>query len=276
MRCITRRIDYESRADEFRILFIGDTHLGNAGCDESTLRKLAERARTEPNTYLIGLGDYCDYINMRDPRFDPGELAPWLYADYGDSLRDIARAETDKFLSIMHDTGDKWLALCAGNHEDAIAHHSECDVYSRIIDAFAAPRGSKIQHRLDHRGFLALQFKRQGGSTWTLRMHLTHGSNGGRKPGSTANRLDDLAKAVDNIDVMAQGHTHKAMHLPTAKYRIGRRGVETVTIHAINIPPLCSDMRYADSKDMAAVSTGWTELVVVPDKETIGVQTIVS
>ncbi len=184
MRCITRTIPYASRADEFKILVIGDTHLGNKHCDEKTLNMLAERLRTEENTYAIGLGDYCEYVVMSDPRFDPRELASWLYQDAGESLSDIAWAETTKFLEIMHGTNNKWLALCSGNHEDSLAKHSEYNVYDRIIGRLKAPRGSKIEHKLGHRGFLTLQFKRQGSSVWSTRMHLTHGSNGGRRRGA--------------------------------------------------------------------------------------------
>jgi len=250
------------------LVLIGDVHLGNLHTREDTLRQLARRIKEEPNTYWAGLGDYCEFIGKSDPRHDSDDWADWLFER--DALRDIARAEYERFLRIMEGTGDKCLALIEGNHEAAIRKHSECDVYSAIVDGLKCKAGML---RLDHRGFLTWRFRRKQGSTWTLRFYLTHGSNGGRRPGSTANRLEDLANQVDGVDLVIQGHTHKAMHLTPTKFRIGKDSSETVPIHALNIPPLCGDMIYADSKDMGALALGWQELVITPDKERVQVIT---
>jgi len=269
LRCIERATEYKSRRDELRVILIGDVHLGNRQSDEKTLRRLARRIREEPHTYWIGLGDYCEFIGKSDPRHDSDDWADWLFDR--EALRDIARTEYERFLSIMGDVGDKCLALIEGNHEAAIRKHSECDVYGAIVEGL---KSKTAAHRLDHRGFLTWRLKRgHNGPTWSLRFYLTHGSNGGRRPGSTANRLEDLANQVDGVDVVIQGHTHKAMHLTPTKFRIGEEHSKTATVHALNIPSLCGDMIYADSKDMGALALGWMELVIVPDKHRIQVVT---
>ena len=274
MRCVERRTTYPSRADTFRLYMIGDLHLGNRGARERQLRRLVEdEIAPDPNAYWIGMGDYCDYVNMGDPRFDPTELAGWLYADRGASLADIGRAETRRFVEIVEPIKGRCLALVSGNHEDMIGYHSETDVYSTIIEALA---DGANEHRLDHRGFISWRFKRgDGGGTWTLRIHATHGSNGGRKAGSTANRLGDIAGGIDGVDVVMQGHTHRAMYDPIAKFRPGSKSSETVIVHCINIPAMCDDMRYADRKDYSAVPTGYTVLEVTPDKRRVSVNTCI-
>lgn len=270
MRCITRRTEYPSRSDVFRLYLIADPHLGNIHSDEKLLRGVVQEIRDDSRAYWIGLGDMCEYINKRDPRFDTDELADWLIGRA--QLRDIARTETAHALSILQPIKGKCLGLVEGNHERSIAQHSETDVYSTLIEGLA----DEHEHRLDHRGFITWALKRMQGSTWALRIHATHGSNGGRRPGSTANRLEDLAGQIDGVDVVMQGHTHKPAYLPLSKFRVGRNRTENVTVHAINAPAMCSDMAYADRQDMRPVPIGYTMLEIRPDTKQIAVNTCVS
>lgn len=274
MRHVIRHTRYDSRGDSFRLLLLGDVHLGNKHCDEKTLKMLAQRIVDEPNTYWVGLGDMCEFINLRDPRFDPEELPVWMFG--AAELSDIAKAEVGRFLGIMAPTREKCLALCSGNHEDAILQHSERDVYSTIVDGLSV---AGQDHRLDHRGFLTWRFgqssdAKKGGST-AFRFWLTHGSGGGRKPGATANRLEDLAAQVDGCDVVVSGHTHRAQYHGSCVYRAGAKPglVHKDTKHLISIPALCSDMRYAESKDMTPLPIGWAELTITPERREISVET---
>ena len=277
MRHVIRHTRYDARSESFTLILVGDVHLGNRHCDEKTLKALAARLVDEPNTYWVGLGDYCEFIDMHDSRFDPEELAVWMFG--ATELSDIAKAEVERFLSIMGPTREKCLALCSGNHEEKILQHSEHDVYSTILDGLSV-QGQ--EHRLDHRGFLSWRFgqssdAKRGGST-TFHFFLSHGSGGGGTPGATANRVDRLAAQVDGVDVVVSGHTHRAQYMARSVWRPGfRRGlVHRDVVRCISIPALCSDMQYAERKDMAALPTGWTELEITPDSRTIKVSTNLS
>ena len=61
MRHVCRFTRYESRSDSFRLVLLGDVLLGNKHTDEKLLRTLAHRIADEPNTYWLGLGDYCEF-----------------------------------------------------------------------------------------------------------------------------------------------------------------------------------------------------------------------
>jgi hypothetical protein len=277
MRHIVRAIRYGSRSESFRVVLIGDVHLGNRHCDERTLKMLAQRIVDEPNTYWAGLGDYCEFINLRDPRFDADELPVWMFG--AAELSDIAKAEVTRFLDIMGPTREKCLALCSGNHEDTILQHSEHDVYSMICDGLSVPGQ---EHRLDHRGFLSLRFglssDAKHGGTETIRFFLSHGSGGGSTSSGAAGRMERIATQADNVDVVASGHTHRWLYDYRTVWRPGvRRGlVHRDVVHCISIPALCSDMRYADKKDLAPLATGWCELEITPDSRTIKVSTNLS
>lgn len=267
MRSITRRIGYESRSDAYRIVIIGDVHLGNLHSDERLLRRLAAEIAAEPNTYWVGLGDYCECINVKDKRFDPDELVGWLMG--GTQLRNLARAEMQRFIEIMRPCADKCIALIEGNHERDVLDKSETDVYTMLIDALA---DGKEAHRLDHRGLIRLSFQRGRSTTWGLMIYATHGSVGGRKPGAAANRLDELTGHVGRVDVVLQGHSHRAQRYTTAKYELRPGGIVSVPVHCATILPMCSDMAYADRRDLGPVVTGYDDLIVTPNKQMVEIR----
>ena len=66
-----RVIEYTSRGDVYRIVPLGDIHLGNAACDEALLQKTIEYIARTDRMYWIGMGDYSEFINIHDPRWDP-------------------------------------------------------------------------------------------------------------------------------------------------------------------------------------------------------------
>lgn len=264
MRLITRRTVYESRSDTFTLIPIGDVHLGNLHADERTLRQIVRRIEADEHAYWIGLGDYCEFINMRDPRFDPRELVGWLMN--GESLADIGRAESARFAEILKPVAHRCLGLVEGNHEATILRHSETDVYSVIVEALADPQH---EHRLDHRGMVMWRFTRAGGSTWTMTILASHGSGGGQSAGAVSNRLRNLVDMVDGVDLVLMGHMHAPDDRPFAKFRPGRNKVDIRTVRAVSIPALCGDMAYAESKDMRPVPTGWCEITIHPDAQRI-------
>jgi hypothetical protein len=264
MRVITRHIDHQSRSDVFRIFAIGDLHLGNKNSNEAALRAIIREIAADDNALWLGMGDYADFINLHDPRYDPRDLAGWLMD--GEQLADIARAECDYIVRHLEPIKGKCIGLIAGNHEEKILQHSECDVYGRLIEALA---DGKHEHRLDHRGIISLLFSRQGGGSLTVNIYATHGSIGGRSQGGAAASLGSLLAQVDNVDVVIQAHLHKGNHLQLAKFRPARGRTRAVTVHGITIPPLVSDMRYAESKDYAATSEGYAVITVNHDKRRI-------
>jgi hypothetical protein len=264
VKVITRHIDHDSRSDIFRIYAFGDLHLGNANANDMALRILVKQIAADDHALWVGMGDYCDFINIHDPRWDPRDLPGWLMG--GEQLADIARTEGDYIAAILKPIKDKCLGLIAGNHEEKILQHSENDVYAKLVERLA---DGKNEHRLDHRGIISLIFSRQGGGSQTVTLYCTHGSAGGRTQGGAAASLDRLLAQVDNVDVVLTAHLHKGQHLQMAKFRPGRAHTRAVTIHGITIPPMVSDMRYAESKDYAATSEGYAVITVDHNKRKV-------
>jgi len=268
LRCIHRTTIYESRRDEFHLYPIGDVHLGNRHSEERRLKELIKLIEDDPMAYWIGLGDYCEFISKNDPRWDVDDLANWLLTR--EALRDVARAEIARFLDIVGPIKGKCLGAVSGNHEDSIFRHSEVDPYGSIIEGLA---DKEHAHRLDHRGMIVWHLKRLGkGSSWPLKIFVTHGSGGGRSKGNAGNKLGKLVEQVDGIDLVLSGHLHDPDIKTMIVQRAGQRESRRALVHAICIPALCGDMKYAAEKDYQSLPTGWAKITITPDKQEIKVE----
>jgi len=266
VRLIHRRTVYTSASDTFRLVVIGDTHLGNVASDEKTLKAVCQGIADDPRAYWLGLGDYCECINRHDPRFSTDALAGWLFGR--EEMRDIARTEADRFLDYTRPIAGKCVGLCEGNHEASILQHSECDVYSRIVEGLA----SDDEHRLDHRGMITWKFERNGGGSWTWPLFASHGSGGGRAETAPTAALTRLADQVDGVSAVIMGHLHRYEHHPVAKLRPEGGKVRAVTMHLVSIPALCGEMEYAERKDLRRAPTGWVELAITPYARAVDVR----
>lgn len=209
MRIIRRAFHNVSRLDEFRIIPIGDIHLGASACDEARLKRVISRIATEDNTYWAGKGDFCDFINRSDKRFDITTLAKWLITSK--NLTDISGAQSRRFIDYVAPIASKCLYLEEGNHERSIYRHYERSVYSEIVAGVKRSAGWNDDYKLalGYEGFLVLTFygsdKKEAAVTITIYSH--HGYGGGKKEGSKANNLQETLWTV-NADIVLFGHSH--------------------------------------------------------------------
>src|SRR4030042_3499418 len=132
MQIVRREWCGVSREAVFRVLPLGDVHIASAACDEQLFTNTVARIAGDPDCWWIGMGDYCEWINRNDPRFDPACLAPWItVAD----LVDLSKAQRDRFLDIVKPIAAKCLTLLEGNHEATITRYTERAIFSEIVTA---------------------------------------------------------------------------------------------------------------------------------------------
>ena len=221
MQVIHKEFFNINRISEFKIVPIGDIHLGAAACREEKLKRTIEDVKKN-NKYWIGMGDYGEFINTRDPRFDFDTLAKWARLE----IQDLSSAQVKKFLEYTKPIAGKCLGIIKGNHEDTIHRHTENNVYSRIVTGVKsnAGLGDKDNLGLGFNGFIILDFyrgkKKQGSSRIVIYCH--HGFGGGRTTGGKANKLATLLKQVD-ADIVIIGHTHEQITFPAARYYTDRK-----------------------------------------------------
>ena len=225
MRVIKREFFNVSRSDVFRIIPIGDIHMGAAACDEDLLRAVVKRIKDDGQAWWIGMGDMADYIILKDPRSSIGTLADWVTLD---DLVDLPKAERDRLLDILRPIAPKCLALVCGNHEAAIHKHTERDVYSEIVAGVKGAGGFKTTDRLaiGFYGWLQLAFyrsatKKQRGTMININLH--HGYTAGRLAGSKALNMQRWLW-THNADIVLMGHCHDTKIQPEAVEEIDRGG----------------------------------------------------
>lgn len=208
---IRREFHGVARTDHFTIIPIGDIHLGAKACDEAALKSVVDRVKREDNTFWLGLGDFCEFINMKDKRFSVDQLASWI--DVG-SMIDLAKAQKERFLDFLSPIANKCLALIQGNHESVIQRFYERDIYSEIVTGIKQAARYPAEERLGlgYTGWLRLVFyrgkKKAGASTIDINLH--HGFVGGRLAGAKALNMQ---RWLWNhaADIVIFGHSHNTM-----------------------------------------------------------------
>jgi len=209
----------------YRIVPIGDVHIGTAACDETLLRQVVGRIEADPYCYWFGQGDYAEFINRQDKRFDPAALADWV--DMVD-LVDLAQAQRDRFLSIVRPIAGKCLGLVCGNHEGEILYKFERDIYREIVVTIKQWGGFPADHDLAFGvyGWLHLVFyfgPDKGGGSTTITGNVHHGFTGGRLGGAKALNMERWLWTHD-ADFVVFGHSHNADIYRRAVEFVDRRG----------------------------------------------------
>lgn len=207
-----------SQSTTFRVTPIGDIHIGAAACDEGLLFDKVKEIEEGDDHYWIGLGDYCDFINMKDPRFAAGGLAAWITpAD----LMDLAKAQLNMLYRYLDPIAHKCLGMVMGNHELAIMKHTERDVFTEIVchmkEVANMPESYKLGMGIY--GWIKLVFYNAGDGETDgerhVKINVHHGFTGGKLAGAKALDMQRWLWSHD-ADLVVFGHCHQAPCQPEA------------------------------------------------------------
>lgn len=281
VRVITYTIPHKSRRDRIKVYPLGDTHLGNRACDETKLQATITEIKDDPFAYWLGMGDYCEFINLSDPRFDPTALANWITVP---ALADLSEVQRDTFLDHVKPIADRCIGLLKGNHEATINKHYERNIYSEIVSGVRDQMTNPPkQLGLGYCGFIRLRLERspspkRKGQYWTTDIFAHHGWGGGRLAGSKALKLERAMRYFD-ADLILIAHWH-SMQTDNATViglnRAGRlrprirRGCVTGTFLAAHQPDVTT---YADIKGYPPRPTGCPVIEFNPSTQNIRIIT---
>lgn len=186
---------------ELRIIPISDVHLGDKLTNLKLLRECLQRIKEEENTYTIINGDFCNTA-IKNGKSD-------IY-DTKSPMQEI-----NEMIELLEPIKEKILVLANGNHEARILKETSIDI-SRIV-----ARQLGIENRYaESWWYLFLRFgeKTQGRKIpVSYQISGYHGSGGGRKVGSKANRLEEMSQTVI-ADLYIMSHTHKPLSTKGAIY----------------------------------------------------------
>ncbi len=204
MEVIERVIEYKSRSQVFRLHPLGDIHLGTKHCAEDKIRARIQQIKSDPNALWIGMGDYCEFISSRDPRFDGKVISEWV------NKCDIEHSESKRLVELFTPIKDKCIGLLEGNHEDAYRKHQDGDPQAHICEELGLPT-------LGYSAFVRLIFRFHGHGVAFLGV-VSHGAGGAITRGSKMTRLE---RFMDNFDARWYAHGHVHDILTSEKHYIG-------------------------------------------------------
>jgi len=255
----THQIDYDSRADVFHLWHITDTHLGSCAVDEKALRRDIAGIEADPFALWTFGGDWAEFINPTDRRFDPTEVADWItVAD----LADIAKVQCDHAVELFKPIATKCIGAIGGNHGLYIARTHHRDPHGYICGELDIPN-------LGYDGaFINLRFKRQGGSIRSYRIAMLHGWGAGRQPGGKMNKLRDALAAYD-ADIILLGHLHVRMRLSAMTYSCTQNRIVTKRRVAVFGGAYLDGAGYAVRAGYPPAEIGGVMISITPDKNTI-------
>ena len=187
---------------ELRIIPISDVHIGDKLTNYKLLKEVLETIKNTPNVYTIINGDFCNTA-LKNSKSD-------IYSEELTPMEEINR-----MIELLEPIRSKILVLGNGNHESRIAKETSIDVVKLVAKQLG------IEDRYaESWWYLFLRFgEKQKGRKIPVSYQISgyHGSGGGRKVGSKANRLEEMSQTVI-ADLYIMSHTHKPLSTKGAIY----------------------------------------------------------
>lgn len=213
-----RLILYGNEDAAFSLYDVADIHFGNQGCAKHTLARDIARIRSDPYSFCVLGGDYCDFISWNDPRFDPecvdedmrvsdlSQMAIWL-------VKGVMR-----FLLPIR---DRFLGACLGNHEHKyLVGSAQMNVHDSVCEGLCC-------QNMQYSGWFDMYFEHRPGMTGCqliklprdeqiqrpgqvrLRVMVHHGFSTAATSGGRINALKKALDMVSGADLVMLGHMHE-------------------------------------------------------------------
>ena len=199
------KIDLPRELPSVEIHTFADEHLGDEHSDLKRLLARIEYVKNTPNAYCILNGDIIDNATK---------------TSIGDTYTQVLSPmeQLKKAVEIFAPIREKCLCITHGNHENR-TYKSEGINLSYLL----ANQLGLADRYTPTSATIFIRFGEGGRSTnyrkacYTI--YVLHGSGGGRKEGSKANRLAEMASIIDT-DIYIHSHTHLPMIMKQAFHRI--------------------------------------------------------
>ena len=209
--------------ESIKIIPFGDIHIGAAGVNKTYLKNTIDWIKKTDNCYAIGMGDYCDCIDIKDKRFDIKSIDKTFIKD----LDNIASAQMQYVIDMLKPIEDKILCMIPGNHEDKLRTRYSVDVMKMMHDYLNTDVG-------DYMTYMRLKFNQKQTHAFPVTFWLHHGWFSGRKMGGKVNQLSDVSAGYE-ADVYIAGHSHDLFATTTEKISLPVRGLEPIKTKKIFI-----------------------------------------
>lgn len=196
------KIDLSEKLTCIEIHTFADLHIGDKSCDLTGIKERIEYVKNTESAYAILNGDLMN-----------NALKTSVSDIYSEQLSPMEQMK--QCVDLFGPIKDKILCITTGNHERRTQNGAGID----LMEIVAKELG--LEDRFSSIG--AVVFLRFGWNNRRKRkqwysIYITHGTGGGRKEGSKAVRLADMASIVD-CDIYIHSHTHLPMIMKQGFFR---------------------------------------------------------
>jgi hypothetical protein len=218
------------------LLLSGDRHHDNIQCNRNLEKKHLDKAK-ELGALIIDVGDlFCAMQGKWDPRSDLSEIRPEdATPDYLDKIVNHAAEFYEPYAK-------QFLVIGKGNHETKILDRHGVDLTSNLVHQLNSAGGNCYTGW--YGGWIRFQFSNYSVKIIRL-LKYHHGSGGGGPVTRGVIQTNRQAVYLPDADIVLNGHTHDAWHMPLARERLSRKGVvKKDIVHYLRTPGYKDD--YAD------------------------------
>lgn len=218
MKLIEATLD--KNPDSLKVYVFSDWHIGDAACNVKEISALIERVANDDNAVVVCNGDLMNNATKTSVSDSYAEVIPPM-------------KQVEMLTQLLEPIKDKIVFMTQGNHEARTYFNDGID----LTQVVALNLGIEKNYSREG-GLLLVRFGETAKSPsrkMIYSIYTTHGSGGGRKEGSKAIRLADMASIID-ADIYIHSHTHLPMILKEDFYRVhlSNRTVEKVTKLFVN------------------------------------------
>lgn len=200
------------------MLLSSDRHHDSKSADRDLEIEHLEKAK-ERKAYVIDVGDIFDAMQGKfDPRRSYSDLRPEYKLD---NYLDEIVVDAAKFYKPY---ADRFLVIGRGNHESAILKNNTVDLISNLVHRLNSEGGGRIQAG-GYGGWVKFQFKIGGTQCISKNLKYFHGAGGGGPVTRGVIQTNRQAVYLPDADIVVNGHTHDAWHMPIQRERISEQGV---------------------------------------------------
>lgn len=292
MRVITRTINHTSKSDVFTFTNLFDVHYGAVACDEELFDKCIRKiSNADDKHFVIGGGDYCDLIEMGDPRFSLHSVAlsDSLLRDGSEradgsrrpmtvkeQLANIHQTQAIGFAEKVKSIADRFLFLGYGNHETSVLKYGGLDPVEKIAERIYKGRwgGGYLELVGGYMTLLRLVFKRESKDSHSTReviVGVHHGFGGGKKKGSKVNNSVDYLASFPDAHIIVLGHVHDPVASIVGAEKLKDKTDKTVAQNRATIVTSSflktfheDYMSYSEVKGYGTVPLGVTSFQITP------------
>lgn len=187
-----------------RILPVADLHLGASEFRQKAWAEFVEEVKGRDDTYIILAGDLIN-----------NAIKTSVSNVYEETMR--PREQKRMIADMLMPIRDKILCGVPGNHERRNKDTDDDPFYDIMckLDLEDLYR--------ENLAFLKIQIgdiKGAGQSNPTYTFCVAHGSGGSMYVGASASAAERFGMAIDGIDCLVVGHTHKPADLPIGKIKV--------------------------------------------------------